>query len=176
MADDLWYALQVRPRRESMIAEILRNKGYEPFLPTYNDKRRWSDRTKLLTLPLFSGYLFCRFDIENRLPILQTPGVNSIVGAGKNPQAIDEVEIEAIRTVINSDAGYNPYPRLAAGQLVRVDHGSLEGLVGVVKKHKNEYRLIISVTLLMRSVSVEIDRSWLTPIGNEKRFVPKLAV
>ena len=176
MAEDLWYALQVRPRRESMVAEILRNKGYDLFLPTYNAKRRWSDRTKILSLPLFSGYLFCRFDVAHRLPVLQTPGVNSIVGLGRNPQAIDAAEIEAIRTVINSNLGRSPYPRLPVGQLVRVEHGSLEGLVGVVKKYKNEYRLIISVTLLMRSVSVEIDQSWLTPIGNEKRFVPQLAL
>jgi len=159
-----------------MVAEILRNKGYDLFLPTYNAKRRWSDRTKILSLPLFSGYLFCRFDVAHRLPVLQTPGVNSIVGLGRNPQAIDEAEIEAIRTVINSNLGRSPYPRLPVGQLVRVEHGSLEGLVGVVKKYKNEYRLIISVTLLMRSVSVEIDQSWLTPIGNEKRFVPQLVL
>ena len=77
---------------------------------------------------------------------------------------------------INSNLGRSPYPRLPVGQLVRVEHGSLEGLVGVVKKYKNEYRLVISVTLLMRSVSVEIDQSWLTPIGNEKRFVPQLVL
>jgi len=159
-----------------MVAEILRNKGYEPFLPTYDAKRRWSDRTKILTLPLFSAYLFCRFDVTKRLPILKTPGVNSIVGIGRNPQPIDESEIEAIRTVINSGLGCSPYPRLPAGELVRVEHGSLEGLVGIVTKYKNEYRLIISVTLLMRSVSVEIERSWLTPIGNEKRFLPKRVV
>ena len=164
MAGDLWYALQVRPRRESMAAEILRNKGYKPFLPTYKSKRRWSDRTKILELPLFSGYLFCRFDLETRLPILTTPGVNSIVGAGRIPQAVDETEIEAIRTMINSGVACDPYPHLPAGQLVRVGYGSLEGLTGVVQKHRNEYRLIISVTLLMRSVSVEIDRAWLTPI------------
>src|SRR5262245_22844437 len=138
MADDLWYALQVRPRRESMIAEILSNKGYEPFLPTYNVKRRWSDRTKILTLPLFSGYLFCRFDVETRLPILQTPGVTSIVGIGRNPRAIDEAEIEAIRRVINSGVRGNPYPDLPVGQRVRIESGALEGLVGVVQKHKNE--------------------------------------
>ena len=176
MAHDLWYALQVRPRRESMVAEILRNKGYEPFLPTYKAKRPWSDRTKILAAPLFSGYLFCRFDLETRLPILRTPGVNSIVGAGRNPQAINEAEIEAIRSVINSGVGCKPYPRLPLGQVVCVGYGSLEGLTGVVQKHKNEYRLIISVTLLMRSVSVEIDRAWLTPIRSEKRFVPPLAL
>src|SRR5436190_22511405 len=133
MAEDFWYALQVRPRRESMVAEMLRNKGYEPFLPTYNAKRRWSDRTKVLEWPRFSGYLFCRFDLETRLPILKTPGVTSIVGTGKIPQAIDAAEIDAIRAVIKSGLTCAPYPHLPVGQLVRVDSGALEGLTGVVQ-------------------------------------------
>ena len=88
-----------------------------------------------------------------------------IVGVGKSPQPVDEAEIEAIRTVIQSGIACKPYPRLRTGQRVRVEDGALQGLTGVVMKHKDDYRLIISVTLLMRSVSVEIDRSWLKPIA-----------
>ena len=173
MANDLWYALQVRPRSEWMVAANLCNKGYELFLPTYKCKRRWSDRTKILELPLFPGYLFCQFDVQTRLPILMTLGVSSIVGAGKSPQPVDETEIDAIRTVVHSGLMYEPYAYLPVGQLVRVEHGSLCGLTGVVTNRKNDFRLIISITLLMRSVSVEIDRSWLKPIGNapQGRFV-----
>src|SRR5207247_8656719 len=163
MANDLWYALQVRPRSEWMVAANLCNKGYELFLPTYKSKRRWSDRTKILELPLFSGYLFCQFDVQTRLPILTTPGVSSIVGIGKPPQPVDEAEMQAIRTVVQSGAVYEPYAYLPVGQLVRVEEGALCGLTGIVTTHKNDSRLIISVTLLMRSVSVEIDRSLLKP-------------
>jgi len=148
-----------------MVAGSLSGKGYELFLPTYRSKRSWSDRTKVLDLPLFAGYLFCRFDIQTRLPILTTPGVGSIVGAGKTPEAVDEREIEAIRTVVRSGVVYEPYGHLPEGQLVHVEQGSLRGLTGVVMNHKKDSRLIISVTLLMRSVSVEIERSWLKPIG-----------
>ncbi len=165
MADD-WYALQIRPRSESLVAAHLRYKGYHPFLPTYTAKRRWSDRVKVLDSPLFPGYLFCQFDLNTRLPILTTPGVSGIVGVGKSPQPVDEAEIEAIRTVIQSGIACKPYPRLRTGQRVRVEDGALQGLTGVVMKHKDDYRLIISVTLLMRSVSVEIDRSWLKPIAD----------
>src|SRR5262245_65794889 len=99
MNDDLWYALKVRPRSEWMVAANLRNRGYEPFLPTYKSKRRWSDRIKTLELPLFPGYLFCRFDVQTRLPILTTPGGSFIVGGGKTPQPIDVAESEGGRTV-----------------------------------------------------------------------------
>ena len=165
MADD-WYALQIRPRWESLVAAHLRYRGYEPFLPTYQAKRRWADRIKILDSPLFPGYLFCQFNLNTRMPILTTPGVSGIVGVGKSPQPVDEAEIEAIRTVIQSGIACKPYPRLRAGQRVRVEDGALQGLTGVVMKYKDDYRLIISVTLLMRSVSVEIDRSSLKPIAD----------
>jgi len=179
MAHGLWYALKVRPRFEGMVAGSLSYKGYDLFLPTYKSKRHWSDRTKVLDLPLFPGYLFCRFDLQTRLPILTTPGVNSIVGAGRSPQAVDESEIEAIRTVVQSGVAYEPYAYLPVGQLVRVEDGALHGLTGIVTDHKNDSRLIISVSLLMRSVSVEIDRSSLKLAGNapRRRFViPDAAV
>jgi transcription antitermination factor NusG len=124
--------------------------------------------------PLFPGYLFCQFDVDKRLPILQTPGVSSIVGIAKYPAPIDPGEIEAIRTVVQSGVTYEPHPYLSAGDWVRVECGALTGLMGLVTEVKNEIRLIISVNLLMRSVSVEIDRSWVDPIRHpvRERFVP----
>jgi transcription antitermination factor NusG len=166
MNDDLWYALQVRPRSEWMVEANLRNKGYTPFLPTYKSKRRWSDRIKTLDVPLFPGYLFCQFDVRTRLPILKTPGVSHIVGIGKNPEPIDLVEIEAIRRVVKSGVVYEPHPYVTVGQFVQVEQGSLCGLTGLVTDLRHDSRLIISVNLLMRSVSVEIDRAWVKPIGN----------
>lgn len=164
MANEVWYALKVRPRLEKQVAANLSSKGYELFLPLYRRKTRWSDRIKILDEALFPGYLFCQFDVTKRLPILQTPGVSSVVGIGKCPEPIDAEEIEAIRTVVASGFNYQPHPYVAVGDPVRVEHGALEGLVGLVTQVKNEFRLIISVNLLMRSVSVEIDRSWVDPL------------
>jgi transcription antitermination factor NusG len=138
-------------------------------------KTRWSDRIKILEEPLFPGYLFCHFDITKRLPILQTPGVTLVVGIGKCPEPIDAEEIEAIRTVVVSGFNYQPYPYLAVGDTVRVEHGALEGRVDLVTQVKNEFRLIISVSLLMRSVSVEIDRAWVDPVPEPRyQFPPEL--
>jgi transcription antitermination factor NusG len=160
MSEGLWYALKVRSRCEGMVAGVLANKGYAPFLPTYQSKRRWSDRIRTLELPLFPGYLFCEFDVNNRLPILTTPGVHSIVGIGKSPEPVAHEEIDAIRQVVMAGLVYSPHPFVKAGQFVRIERGSLMGLVGLVTEVRNELRLILSVNLLMRSVSVEIDRSW----------------
>ena len=166
MRSDLWYALKVRPRFERVAVAHLRSRGYDPFLPTYISKRRWSDRIKSLELPLFPGYLFCQIDLKSRLPVLTAPGVNYIVGVGRAPEPVPEQEIASIRTIVSSGLYYEPFPYLNAGQLVRVEQGALVGLVGRVVEVKNTSRLIISINLLMRSVSAEIDRSWVHPVEN----------
>jgi transcription antitermination factor NusG len=166
----LWYALQLRSRFEKVVAAQLQDKGYEQFLPLYRSRRRWSDRLKELELPLFPGYIFCKFDITKRLPILVIPGVVSVVGLGKMPLAVPEHEISAVQTIVQSGMAYGPWPTLCAGQPVCVRYGPLRGLEGVVLEIRNIYQLIISVTLLSRSVSVRIDRDSIVPIGSGKKI------
>jgi transcription antitermination factor NusG len=163
--NDSWYALHVKPRFESLVEAQLNGKGYEVFLPTYESKRRWSDRIKTLECPLFPGYVFCRFDLNTRLPILITPGVNAIIGVGKTPTPVDPEEINAIRSIVQSGIAALPCDYIREGETVRVETGPLEGLVGIVQRSRNSERLIVSLTLLMRSVSVEIDRSWVKRVG-----------
>ena len=160
----LWYALHVKPRFEKYVQIHLEEKGYESFFPAYVSTRRWSDRVKSISLPLFPSYVFCRFDVHDRLPILVTPGVHFIVGIGKTAAAVDEAEIAAVRHVLESGVMTQPWPYLKEGEMVRVEAGALEGLTGIVVRAKGVDRLIISVTLLMRSVSVEIDRRCVQPL------------
>jgi transcription antitermination factor NusG len=163
--NDSWFALHVRPRFESAVETQLGGKGYEVFLPTFVCKRRWSDRVKSIVKPLFPGYVFCRFNVGQRLPILITPGVNSIVGIGKVPIPVDPEEIFAIRSVIDSGAASFPCDYIREGELVQIESGPLEGLVGIVQRTKSSERLVVSLTLLMRSVAVEIDRSWVKRVA-----------
>jgi transcription antitermination factor NusG len=158
-----WFGVHVRARYEKIAATILRGKGYEEYLPVYVSRRRWSDRQRNLELPLFPGYLFCRLNPENRLPVLVTPGVIQIVGAGKVPIPVDPAEILAIQKVVSSGAAVLPWPRLEPGDKVRVEEGPLRDTVGVLLKYKNSHRLIVGVTLLQRSVAVEIDRNCVAP-------------
>ena len=158
-----WYAVQLRPRFEKAVAVQVRAKGYEEYLPVYRSRRRWSDRIKVVELPLFPGYIFCKFDITHRLPILIIPGVAKIVGSGRMPIAIPDHEIEAVQKVVHSGLAYGPWPALTAGQRVQVRYGPLAGLEGVVQETRNGCNLIVSVTLLSRSVSVTIDRDSVVP-------------
>ena len=152
-----WFALQVRTRHETGVADYLHGKGYEYFLPMYKGRRRWSDRIKEVNSPLFPGYLFCRFDPQNRLPILKTPGVTQIVGYNHVPIAVDEEEINAIRTLVASGLPNHPCPFLELGNRVRIEAGALRGLEGILLEVKGKRKLVLSITLLQRSVAVEID-------------------
>jgi transcription termination/antitermination protein NusG len=154
-----WYALRVRSRFESLVSMQLRGKGYEVFYPTYTTVHRWSDRTKTLQYPLFPSYVFCSFDVEKRLPILITPGVLAVAAAGRVPTAVEDAEIEALRLVVESGAPYQPHLYVAVGERVRIKEGPLCGLTGLVIQTKSNFRLVLSVDLLMRSVAVEIDAS-----------------
>lgn len=152
-----WYALQVRPRFEKVVATILKDKGYEEYLPCYTSRRRWSDRSKTIEVPLFPGYSFCRINVLDRFPVLVVPGVISIVGIGKLPAALTDEEIDSIKRVVSSGMPYTPWPSAQAGQSVCVVRGPLTGLEGTVIEVKSSVRLILSLPLLQRSISVEID-------------------
>jgi transcription antitermination factor NusG len=157
-----WFAIQVRTRHEFGVADYLGGKGFEQFLPAYTCRRRWSDRIKEVRSPLFPGYLFCRFDPQDRLPILKTPGVLQIVGNGRSPIPVDEAEVFALQTLVGSGLPNQPWPFLQAGDTVRIQAGPLRGVEGLLVAFKGNYRLVLSVSLLQRSVAVEIDSAFVT--------------
>ncbi len=159
-----WYAVRTAAGREKAVSAQFESKNLEQFLPLYRSRRQWSDRTKELTLPLFPGYLFCRFDFSNRLPILITPGVQLVVGYGKIPAPVPDAEIESLRRAVASGADAIPWPYLSVGQKVWIREGSLAGVEGILLQVKNSWRIVLSVELLRRSVSIELDRSAVAPL------------
>jgi transcription antitermination factor NusG len=154
---EAWCAIYTRHQHEKTVAEMLQVKGFEVFLPLYESVRRWKDRKKLLSLPLFPGYVFVRGAIEQRLPVLSTPGVHMIISHGERIATIPENEIDAIKRSIDGKLRVEPHPFLRCGERVRVIRGSLEGVEGVLTRKKNLYRLVLSVEMLAQSVAVEID-------------------
>jgi transcription antitermination factor NusG len=159
-----WFALQVRTKNEAGVAEQLNRQGYERFLPLYKVRKRWSDRIKEVAAPFFPGYLFCRFNPHDRLPILKTPGVMQIVGFKNGPVAVDETEIQALQTIVAAGVPHQPWPFLTAGDRVRIESGPLLGLEGILTEVRRSHRLVLSVTLLQRSLAVEIDSALVTAI------------
>ena len=163
-----WYALHVWSRRESIIANHLDGQGLECFLPMYKTTRRWSDRKKELEAPLFPGYLFCRFDLQNRRSVLMVPGVQQIVGIGRIPMPVEDGELESIRQALASGLKNEPCPYLVVGERVRVNYGSMVDLEGTLTKFNGTNRVVLSVTLLQRSVAMEVELAWVTPVRETK--------
>jgi transcription termination/antitermination protein NusG len=154
--DSHWYAAHVRSRHEKRVADQLSGKNVDFFLPLYTAKHRWSDRTTNVEIPLFPGYLFVRIDLKERLKVLEVPGVLRFVSSGASAIPLDDSEINILRQGLAARLKAEPHPYLKVGTRVRVKAGPLAGLEGVVERSKDSWKLIISLHLIMRSISVEI--------------------
>lgn len=159
-----WFAIRTKPNQEWVAKQGLGGKGYETFLPTYHRRLGPTSRRKELESPLFPGYLFSRFDVVRRLPVLMTHGVLTILGIGRTPVAVPDSEVEALQRLLASGLGPMPLTHLQVGNRVMIVTGSLAGLEGLLLEVKNSLRFVISVELLRRSVSVEVDRDWVRPM------------
>jgi transcription antitermination factor NusG len=154
-----WYAIRTTARWEVLASDELSRRGIETYLPLCRVKHRWSDRVKIVEQPLFSGYLFGRFPLADRIRVLEAPGVRQIVGIGGAPAPIAAAEIDNLRTLVAANPLLVPWPYLHAGQKVRIVRGPLAGVEGfVVRAEKSALRVVVSVDLLQRSVAAEIDR------------------
>ena len=160
-----WFAVRVRSNYDRVTSIHLRERGYEEFAPSYQTERRWSDRSKLVDQFLFPGYVFCRMSVEHRLHLLTAPGVVGLVGVGRIPSPIPDCEIENIRSMVRSGFLVRPWPFLEVGQRVVIERGPLSGVEGILQQVKGKLRLVVSICLLQRSVSTEIDRDSVRPIA-----------
>src|SRR5580693_5450915 len=156
VCDRPWYALYTRHQHEKMVNQILSNKGFDTFLPLYATTHNWKDRTKALSLPLFPCYVFLKGGIERRLQILTTPGLYGLVSSAGQPAAIPDIEIEAIRRVVESGTRVEAHPFLKCGNWVRVKCGPLTGIEGILVRKKNISRLVLSVEILGTAASIEV--------------------
>jgi len=158
-----WYAITVQHQHERAVESALRWKKLETLVPRYRSRRRWSDRAKEILLPLFSGYVLCRFKLAERISVLNTPGVRSLVGFGGAPAAIADQQIADIRAIADSGLGLGPWPFLKAGDRVRVERGPLRGIEGTLLREPDRLRLIVTVDLLQRAMAIELDADMIAP-------------
>lgn len=160
-----WYGIAVKPRHDKAVAKTLEHKGYQTLAPLYRKRHRYAQRFKETELPLFPGYVFCRFNAQTRLPILTTPGVLQILGAGRVPIPVDETEMASLQTALKLQLPVSPCAFLQAGQRVRITDGALAGVEGIIMNLKPCFRIVLSITLLRRSVMLEIDRDCVSTEG-----------
>ena len=166
--DKCWFALQVRSRYERVTSAILRDKGYEEFVPMSWVTREWSDRRKKIEIPLFPGYVFCRFDISVLAPILSTVGAIRLLGNGKEAISISNEEIENIQAVMRSGQLATAHTYLKLGQRVRINEGPLSGIEGILINVQNNRRLVLSIDLIQSSIAVEVGDTAVSPVIDTK--------
>lgn len=158
-----WYAAYTCARHEKRVAAELYARAVECFLPLYSSPRRWKDRRVTLELPLFPGYVFVRLVLLERLRVLQIPGVVRLVGFDGRPTPLPDTEIESLRSGLSARLRAEPHPFLTVGRRVRITGGPFEGLEGILKKKKSSLRVVVSLSLIQRSVAVDVEATDVTP-------------
>jgi len=160
-----WFAVFTTPRHEKRVETHLQHREIENFLPLYRTQRQWKDGSKgMLQLPLFSSYIFVRIGCYGRVPVLKVPGVISIVGCGVQPLPIPDSYIHWLREGLQQGK-IEPHPYLAAGAKVRIRSGAMAGMEGVLLRRKNNFRVVLTLEMIMRSVTVEVEIDDIEPVG-----------
>ena len=152
-----WCVAYTSANHERRVSEQFLQRGVEHFLPQYESVRRWKDRRMTLLRPLFPGYIFVRLALCDRLRVLQVPGVARLIGFNGSPAILPDNEIDSLKITVAAHHRAQPHPYLALGQRVRIKHGALQGVVGFLVRKKNGLRLVLSIDLIVRSASVEVE-------------------
>lgn len=161
-----WFALYTTARHEKRVAEHLGQRDIECYLPLYRADRRWNDGSRVtLDLPLFPGYLFIHIRRNERISVLNVPGAVAVVGGtGGEPAPLADATIEELRAGLKLRS-VQPHPLVTIGQRVRIRSGALEGLEGIVLRHKNGFRVVMTLKQIMQSYAVEVDADDLEPLS-----------
>jgi transcription antitermination factor NusG len=159
-----WFAAHVRSRHEKKVALQLSNSNLECFLPLYEARHRWQDRTATVSLPLFPGYVFIYIDPQEKLRVLKTSGVVGLVGTQGRPTPIEQAEIDSLRQCVSRNGNIQPHPFLSVGRRVRIRSGPLADTEGILTRKKGRCRLVISIRLIERSVALEVDAQDVIPL------------
>jgi transcription antitermination factor NusG len=167
-----WFAAYTSSRHEKRVALHFAEREIEAFLPLYVARHRWKNRCEAtVELPLFPNYVFVRMAARERGRILEVPGVLALVGVGKIPAPLPDFEIETLRSDVGR-RGIEPHPYLAIGERVRIKAGPMTGMEGVLVRRKNNFRVVLALDVIMRSVSVEVDAEDLERV----RIAPEWAI
>ena len=160
-----WYAIQTRSRHEKMVRDQLAAKSITHLLPLWRKRSIWKDRVKFVDVPLFSGYLFGYFALQDKVAVLETVGVARLVGINGKAMTIPEEQIAAVRTMMEHRLPCSPHPYLVEGMRVRIKCGLLAGAEGILIEKRQRHRLVISMDIIHQAVAVDVDSAEVEPLG-----------
>jgi transcription antitermination factor NusG len=171
-----WFAVFTAPRHEKRVEEHLRVRGIESFLPLCKRARQWKDGSKgTVYLPLFSSYVFARIGRDGRVPVLTVPGVLAIVGSRRESFSVPDTYIHFLREGL-LQGRIEPHPYLTIGARVRIRSGIMAGVEGILLRQKNDCRVVLTLEMIMKSVTVEVAIDEIEPVDRSCcTFPPQLA-
>lgn len=164
-----WFAVHTSAQREKKVAEYLLRAGVEQFLPVYESRRRWKDRVVTIETPLFTGYVFVRIPLLEKLRVLNAPGVARFVCQNGQPAAIPEEDIAKVKSGMVK--GAIPHPYLTVGRRVAITRGPLAGTSGILVRKKNNLRLVVCIDSIARAMAIEISEADVQPILDSRSSV-----
>ncbi len=170
-----WYAIQTRSRHEKVVRDQLAAKSITHLLPLWRKRSIWKDRVKHVEVPLFGGYLFGYFALQDKIAVLETVGVARLVGINGRAVPIPEEQIAAVRTMMEHRLPCSPYPYLVEGMRVRIKGGLLAGAEGILIAKKQRHRLVISLDIIFQAVAVDVDSAEVEPLEPCPQALSKLA-
>jgi transcription antitermination factor NusG len=174
-----WYVAYTYPRHEKLVADQLRHKSVESFLPTYTKTSRWKDRQVKIAVPLFPGYIFTRISASEKLKVVSVPSVIRMLSFNEIPVPVSDADIDDLRLCISRGSALQPHTFIAIGERVRVREGVFEGLEGFVVRHHNGCRLVVTIALIHQSVALEIEETLLEriipPLPDASKLLPRTA-
>lgn len=160
-----WFAVFTTPRHEKRVEEHFRAREIESFLPLCQIQRQWKDGSKgIVQLPLFSNYIFVRIGCGGRIPVLAIPGVISIVGGGRESSILPDSYIHFLQEGLRQGK-IEPHPYLMSGTRVRIRSGVMAGMEGILLRKKNDFRVVLTLQMIMKSVKVEVEMDEIEPVG-----------
>jgi transcription antitermination factor NusG len=160
-----WFAVFTVPRHEKQVEEYFRAREIESFLPLIRVGRRWKDGSKgIVELPLFPSYTFVRIGCGGRVPVLSVPGVLSIVGGGRESMSIADSYIHFLQKGLH-EGKIEPHPYLTSGTKVRIRRGVMAGLEGILLRKKNDFRVVLTLEMIMKSMKIEVELDDIEPVG-----------
>jgi transcription termination/antitermination protein NusG len=169
-----WFAIQTRSRHEKVVRDQLAAKSITHLLPLWRKRSIWKDRVKFVDVPLFSGYLFGYFALQDKITVLETVGVARLVGINGKPMPIPEEQIVAVRTMMEHRLPCSPHPYLVEGMRVRIKCGLLAGAEGILIAKKQRHRLVISLDIIHQAVAVDVDSAAIEPLDARPQGIAQL--
>lgn len=155
-----WFVIWAESRSEKKVEQRLAALGLKPWLPIVRERHRWSDRWRVVELPLFPGYLFARARNVNLQQVLRTPGVLTVIKEGGRLALLSDSFVSSLRDAIGREGAFpeavEEWPDLHPGDEVIVQEGVLSGVRGVVRERRNGRQLVLWVAEIGRGVAFTI--------------------